>query len=46
MDIKEMMNMPLLLLGTAMKVVGAVGLTISGAVLVTKVLIDAGIVVP
>ena len=40
---KEVVMMPLYLLGTALKVVGAAGMLASGAVIVTKVLLDTGI---
>jgi hypothetical protein len=38
--------MPLFLLGGALKIIGGVGMTISGAIIVTKVLIDTGVIVP
>lgn len=37
-------DMPLI--GLTLKVIGAAGMTVSGAIIVTKILIDTGIVVP
>jgi hypothetical protein len=38
--------MPLFLLGGTLKVIGAAGMLASGAVIITKVLIDSGVIVP
>lgn len=38
--------MPLYILGGALKIMGAAGMLASGAVLVTKVLIDTGVIIP
>lgn len=38
--------MPIVVLGWTLKVIGAAGMLAAGAILVTKILIDTGVIVP